>query len=141
MTDATRWQAGIAHATAAGTVIWQQASLAIGLVGLASVVVRAGAAPAIALALSLLQAALLVAGLWLGLRLRIDAVLFRGLAEAEGMDGFDRAMLELGLIDAGKVARPMPDRVAGLMRLVRLLALVVAAQLVVLVGTGWFAWR
>lgn len=142
MTDTTRWQTSTAHAAAAGTVLWQYASLATGLIGLASVAIRGAEAPlAICLALSILQSALLAGGLWLSLRLRMDAVLFHALAEASGTDGFDRAMVELGLLDAAKAGRPMPDRVAGLMRLVRLLALVVTAQLALLVATGWLVWR
>lgn len=139
--DKARWQASIAHATAAGTVFWQQASLATGLISLASIAIRfSGAFPIFCLAGSVLQAMLLAAGLWLGLRLRIDAVLFRSLAEAESIDGFDQAMLDMGLLDSERAARPMPDRVAGLLRLVRSLGLVVVAQLMLLVATGWFAW-
>ena len=142
MADTTRWQATVAHATAAATTSWQNASLAIGLVGLASVAIRGGQAqPAIWLTLAILHAGLLAGGLYLGLRLRIDAALFRALAAADDADGFDRAMTELGLLGAGKAGRPMPDRVAGLMRLVRRLALVVAAQLALLVATEWLAWR
>ena len=142
MTETTRWQTSIAHAAAAGTVPWQYASLATGLIGLASNGVRgAEAPPAICLASSVLQAALLAGGLWLSLRLRIDAALFQALAKAKGTDGFDRAMVELGLLDAAKSGRPVPDRVAGLMRLVRLLALVVVAQLALLVATGCLTWR
>ena len=141
-TDTARWPATVAHATAAGTAAWQHASLATGLVGLASVAIRGGRDHLGAcLVLSVLQAALLSAGLWLGLRLRIDAALFRALAGADGTDEFDRAMTQLGLLSADKVGRPMPDRVAGLMRLVRLLALVVSAQLALLVAAGWLAWR
>ena len=142
MTDTTRWQAKVAYATAAGTVPWQHASLATGLVGLTAVAIRGvDAPPVIRLALLILQSALLVGGLWLSLRLRIDAVLFHVLAEADSVDAFDRAMVELGLLASDKAGRPMPDRVAGLMRLVRLLALAVAAQLALLVAAGWLAWR
>lgn len=142
MTDTARWQATVAHATAAGTAAWQHASLATGLVGLASVAIRSGqASPATGLALSTLQAAFLAAGLWLGLRLRIDAALFGALAGADGTDEFDRAMTQLGLLSSDKLGRSMPYRVAGLMRLVRLLALVVATQLALLVATQWLAWR
>lgn len=142
MTETIRWQARVAHAAAIGTVPWQYASLASGLVALTAVAMRgADASPAAGLALSIVQSALLAGGLWLGLRLRIDAVLFHALAEADDTDGFDRAMVELGMLDAAKAGRPMPDRVAGLMKLVRLLAVVVATQLALLAATGWIAWR
>ncbi|WP_083672191.1 hypothetical protein [Sphingomonas montana] len=142
MSDTTRWQPTIAYAAATGSVPWQYASLATGLVGLACVAVRGTEAPSGGwLVLSILQAALVLAGLWLSLRLRIDTVLFHALAKAGDMDAFDRAMVELGLLEAGKVGRPMPDRVRGLMRLVRLLAVVVVTQLGLLIATGWLAWQ
>jgi len=137
-----RWPATLAHAAAAGTVPWQNASAAIGLIGLASAVVGgATISLPISLGLLVLNAALLAGGLWLSLRLRIDAVLFHALAEGDGSDEFDRAMVDLGWLDAGRAGRPMPYRVAGLMRLVRLLVLLVAAQLMLLIVTGWLTWR
>ncbi|WP_420138329.1 hypothetical protein [Sphingomonas sp.] len=142
MRDRARWQSTIAHAVAAATVPWQYASLATGLVGLAAIVVRRATIPlAACLPFLALQLALLAAGLWLSLRLRIDAALFQALAEEDGTGSFDEAMVALGMLSTAKAGRPMPERIAGLMRLVRLLALVVAGQLAVLIVTGWLLWR
>jgi hypothetical protein len=141
-TDTTRWQPIVAHAAAASTVPGQYASLAIGLINLTLVALREAQAPlAVGLALSMLQSALLAGGLWLGLRLRIDAVLFHALAKVDGTDGFDRAMVDLGFLGTDKAARSMPERVAGLVRLIRLLGLVVVAQLALLIATGYLLWR
>lgn len=139
MAEAARWQARVAHATAAGTVPWQHASLATGLVGAACGL--AAGPDVLSGLLAVLHLVLLAAGLWIALRLRVDAVLFGALAGADGTDAFDAAMLELGLLDPGKAGRSMPERVAGLMRWVRRMAVVVAAQLALLIATGWLAWR
>jgi hypothetical protein len=141
VTDSFRWQARIAHAAAAGSVPWQHASLATGLIGLVVTIGRGDALPEIRFALAILQSGLLLGALWLSLRLRIDAVLFGALAEGGDSDSFDGAMVDLGWLNAGSAGRPMSDRFAGLIRLVRLLVLTVAAQLGALVATGWFAWR
>jgi hypothetical protein len=77
---------------------------------------------------------------WLAARVAIDAELFGALA-AKGTDleGFDRAMLALGLMPADKVGRALGLRIGGALRLLKLQALALAAQVLVLVGGAAWA--
>lgn len=137
-----RWHARIGHAVAAGTAPWQHASLAAGLTGLVLAAISdSGADHAFYPLVAVLHLALLSVGLWLGLRLRIDAGLLKALADCADLDGFDRVMRESRLMPNDKTGRPMSARIAGLLRLSRLLALMVLAQLVLLAVAGAPAWR
>lgn len=67
-------------------------------------------------------------GLYLAIRVGLDAALFRHLAEGDAA-GFDAAMLRQGLLPAAKAGRPMADRIAGARGLLRRQAMVLIGQI------------
>lgn len=70
-------------------------------------------------------------GLYLAIRVGLDAALFRHLADGD-MAGFDAAMMRQGLLPAAKAGRPVADRIAGARGLLR-------RQVTALVGQLGFA--
>jgi hypothetical protein len=76
---------------------------------------------------------------WLAARVALDAALFDTIAgRGTDLEGFDRAMMALGLMPSGKASRPLAWRIGGAFRLIKLQALALAAQLIVLVaGALW----
>lgn len=140
MANSIRWHAKIGQAIAAGTAIWQLASLLLGLAALVLIMAK-GHMDGPHLLILALHLMLLLLGLWLGLRLRIDASLFGALFENPDLPAFDLAMRELELMPQDKTNRPIAMRVAGLLRLSRLLAIVVVAQITLLIVTGALAWQ
>lgn len=67
---------------------------------------------------------------WLAARVAFDADLFAALARHSDTDGFDRAMLALGLMPASKAGRPMMARGQGALRLLKLQTLVLGLQII-----------
>jgi len=80
-----------------------------------------------------------IAALWYAVRIEIDRRLFGALARAascdasvaDGLAALDRALVELGWIDAGKAGRALDDRVRGAVRLCRAAVLVAIVQWIV----------
>ena len=90
-------------------------------------------------ALAALAALALLPALYLGLRLEIDRGLFQRLADAQDANGDDLAALDCALEELGwktreAYARPLPARVAGVVRLMKAMGGVVGVQLVLI---GW----
>lgn len=84
----------------------------------------------IVVAIGLLQA-------FLGARVAFDAGLFRALATGTvlpDLGAMDRALLALQLMPAAKAGRPAAARIAGGRRLMRLQAMALGAQVVVLLA-------
>ncbi|MBH0236925.1 hypothetical protein [Methylobrevis albus] len=100
----------------------------------------AGAIGAVAALVGTIDAALLAPGLvavaiglwclWLGLRVDLDARLFRRLACSPDLAAFDAAMRTAGLLPPEKAGRPLGARVAGAKRLLRLQVIAAVAQIV-----------
>jgi hypothetical protein len=135
-TAAIRRDAAIGAALARAGGGLRTASLLVGVLGLAAAgsaaAVEPGLAGAVAALVALGELALLGLGQWLGLRLALDADLFADLVRDPDLAGFDAAMTRLGLLAPEKGGRPMDDRIAGVRRLLRRLAIGVAAQLALL---------
>jgi hypothetical protein len=76
---------------------------------------------------------------WLAARVALDAELFDAIAgKGADLEGFDRAMLAVGLMPADKANRPLGRRIRGALRLLRLQTLALAAQLsALLAGALW----
>ncbi|WP_342613463.1 hypothetical protein [Burkholderia ambifaria] len=80
-----------------------------------------------------------IAALWYAVRIEIDRRLFAALARAascdasvdDGLAALDRALVELGWIDAGKAGRALDDRVRGAVGLCRAAVLVAIVQWIV----------
>ncbi|MGS0893169.1 hypothetical protein ACVBGC_11605 [Burkholderia stagnalis] len=80
-----------------------------------------------------------IAALWYAVRIEIDRRLFAALALAvteessvdDGLAALDRALLDLGWIDAGKAGRALDARVRGAVALCRAGVLVAIAQWIV----------
>jgi hypothetical protein len=71
------------------------------------------------------------AQIYLAMRIEFDRLIFNRVAEAaQGWDGFDQAMHEVGLMARAKAGRPPAARAAGLAKLVRWHAGLLGAQLV-----------
>jgi hypothetical protein len=71
---------------------------------------------------------------WLAARVALDADLFDTLAARQtDLAGFDRAMQRLGLMPSAKTGRSLDARIRGALRLLKLQALMLGLQLVVLV--------
>ncbi|WP_175882348.1 hypothetical protein [Burkholderia sp. BCC0044] len=119
--DAGAWAiaAALVAAGAGGWIAagWPLATLARALL----VVVSTGAA---------------VAALWYAVRIEIDRRLFAALARAvdgagsvdDGLAALDRALVDLGWIDAAKAGRPLDARVRGAVGLCRAAVLVAIVQ-------------
>jgi len=134
----TRREAEIGAALARSGAGLSAASLALGFAGVALGLTFARLGPshvAVVIAiLTLAQAALVGFGLFLALRVSIDAALFAALARDPDLPSFDAAMGALGLLPTEKQGRSMAVRVIGLKRLLHMQAFSVAVQLLLLVA-------
>ncbi len=94
------------------------------------------------LALAVAAIVIAVAGLgesYFAIRVGFDAALFRRLAgepEQQGFGEMDGALTELGWLPPVKRDRPAPVRIAGAVRLMKLQALALLAQVVSCAGGG-----
>jgi hypothetical protein len=141
-TDET-WSAAIAGAVLRRGAMVHAASLVLTMAALlASVAVAFVTAKPGAVWLSVGVAVVLLGAVefWLAARVALDAELFDTIA-GKGADlaGFDRAMLALGLMPVNKANRALALRIRGALRLLRLQALALAAQVVVLIAGAWWA--
>lgn len=89
--------------------------------------------------LAALAALALLPALYLGLRLEIDRGLFQRLADAQDANGddlaaLDRALEELGWKKGEAPPRPLAERVAGTVKLMRTMGGILGVQLVLI---GW----
>ena len=136
------WSAAIAGAVLRRGAMVHAASLVLTMaalltsVAMAFVTAKPGAAwLSVGIAVVLLGAV----EFWLAGRVALDAELFDTIA-AKGADleGFDRAMLALGLMPAHRANRALGLRIRGALRLIKLQALALAAQVAVLLaGALW----
>lgn len=79
-------------------------------------------------------------GAYAGARAGLDAALFRRLAAmAQGPAMLDDALVQLGMLPARKAGRPSVQRIAGARRLLRMQALLLAAQAGALAMAGIWA--
>ncbi len=108
----------------------------LSLLALGAAALLSARAPALAalpvLALGLLQA-------FLAARVALDAALFQALAQGVVADlpALDGALRNLALAPAAKLGRPLPPRMAGARRLLRLQLLAFLAQLAALLAAAF----
>ena len=136
------WAAAIAGAVLrrgamvhAASLVLTMAALLTGL-AMAFVTAKPGAAwLSVGIAVVLLGAV----EFWLAARVTLDAELFDAIAgRGADLEGFDRAMLAFGLMPADKANRALAWRIRGALGLLRLQALALAAQVIVLIaGSLW----
>ena len=81
--------------------------------------------------------------IYLMVRVELDRSIFEGAAAATDVSAyfaaFDQSRLQLGLGAAPREARPVADRVQGLLRLVRAMGYFFIAELFLAVGSAWIA--
>jgi hypothetical protein len=86
-------------------------------------------------------AAIVLLGLlefWLAARVALDVELFDAIARSGDLEGFDRTMQALGLMAADKANRSLGQRIQGALRLLKLQALTLVAQVAALIaGALW----
>ena len=73
---------------------------------------------------------------YVGARVAFDAALFRGLADGGSLALLDEALSALRLLPAGKAGRPLGERAAGAIRLLRRQAVLFAVQAAALLAAG-----
>jgi hypothetical protein len=139
---ADAWSAAIAAAILRRGAMVHAASLVLTLIALLTGVALAfvAAKPGTAwLSVGIVVVLLGILEFWLAGRVALDAELFAAIAaRGAALEGFDRAMLGLGLMPIAKANRPMGSRIRGALRLVRLQALVAALQAIALLaGALW----
>ena len=130
-TASLQWSARVASALcaasrwcAAASLLMTLTAFALGAAAGEGAEVGASAALALVVVIGALQ-------IYLAMRIEFDRRIFERVAEAaQGWDGFDQAMRELGLMAREKAGRPPAARAAGLATLVRWHAGLLAAQLV-----------
>ena len=126
------WSAAIAAAVLRRGAMVHTVSLI--LAGVAVLVGGAARADVTFLAAAGVIVVLAILEFWLASRVALDADLFDALASRHtDLAGFDRAMLGLRLIPSGKAGRPLDARIRGAFRLLKLQALTLGLQMVVLV--------
>jgi hypothetical protein len=134
----TAWSAAIAAAVLrrgamvhAASLVLTMAALLTG-VAMAFVTAKPGAAW---LSVGIAVVALGAVEFWLAARVALDAELFDSISgKGADLEGFDRAMLGLGLMPADKANRALALRIRGAFRLIKLQALAFAAQVVALIA-------
>jgi len=81
--------------------------------------------------------------IYLMVRIELDRSIFEDAAGAADLNAyfaaFDQSRLQLGLGAAPREARPVAERVQGLLRLVRAMAYLFIAELFLAVGSAWIA--
>ena len=81
--------------------------------------------------------------LYLMVRIELDRSIFEDAASAADVSayfaGFDQSRLQLGLGAAPREARPVAERVRGLLRLVQAMGYLFIAELFLAVGSAWIA--
>ena len=79
-------------------------------------------------------------GTYAGARVALDAALFRHLgAAAQGPALLDAALLEMGMLPAAKVGRPLGQRIAGARRLLQAQVALLGVQAGALAAAGVWA--
>jgi hypothetical protein len=80
---------------------------------------------------------------YLMVRVELDRSIFEAAAGATNLDaffsGFDQSRLQLGLGAAPREARPVAERVRGLLRLVQAMGYLFLAELFLGIGSAWIA--
>lgn len=130
--DDDAWSAAVAAAVLRrGALIHTASLLLLGMAVVAGAAARADVAFLVAAGVIV---ALGAAELWLAARVALDADLFDAIATRRAdLAGFDRAMQRLGLMPQGKGGRTMAARIRGALGLLKLQAMLLGLQLVVLV--------
>ena len=81
--------------------------------------------------------------IYLMVRIELDRSIFEAAAGATDVNAhftaFDQSRTQLGLGAAAREARPVADRVQGLLRLVRAMGYLFIAELFLAVGSAWIA--
>jgi len=81
--------------------------------------------------------------IYLMVRIELDCSIFEGAATAADVNAyfasFDQSRLELGVGAAPREARPVGERVRGLLRLMRALAFLFIAELLLALASLWIA--
>ena len=81
--------------------------------------------------------------IYLMVRVELDRSIFENAAGATDVSayfaGFDQSRLQLGLGAAPREARPVAERVRGLLRLVQAMGYLFIAELFLAVGSAWIA--
>jgi hypothetical protein len=136
------WSAAIAAAVLRRGAMVHAASLVLTMAALLTSVAMAFVAAKPGAAWLSVGIAIVVLGaieFWLAGRVALDAELFDTIAgKGADLEGFDRAMLGLGLMPADKANRAIALRIRGAFRLIRLQAVALAAQVIVLIaGALW----
>jgi hypothetical protein len=135
------WMARIAAAFCAASRWLSAVALALsGIALVALYLLPAGSVPA-AVLLSLTAAAGAIQA-YLALRIEFDKQIFEAVATrtgatADALHAFDVALQSLALPRDGKAGRPLPERVQGLMSLVKSTAWVLAIQFALLILVPW----
>ena len=136
------WSATIAAAILRRGSMVHRASLVLTLAALLEFAAESVFAARSGMAWLPIGAAIIILGIvefWLAARVALDAELFDAIAaKASDLDGFDRAMRDLGLMTQDKTKRPLHARIRAALRLLKLQATALALQIGVLViGALW----
>ena len=138
-----RWSATIAAAILRRGSMVHAASLVLTIAALLTCAVATTLAPEHRPLWLVAAAIVLAAGVaesWLAARVVIDADLFDAIAASGGdLEGFDRAMINLGLMRVDKASRALVARIASALRLLKLQLAALAVQLAVFVAGILFA--
>ena len=83
------------------------------------------------------------AGIYLMVRIELDRSIFEDAARAADLNAyfaaFDQSRLQLGLGAPPREARPVAERVQGLLRLVQVMGYLFIAELFLAIGSAWIA--
>jgi hypothetical protein len=134
------WPAAIAAALLRRGAMVHAASCVVTLAAIAgaSVALAAARPGSVWLPIACVGIAAGVIEFWLAARVAIDADLFQAIAARPGdLEGFDRAMLDLGLLSAAKTGRSLTGRTRAALRLLMLQASVLGLQVATLLVAGW----